>query len=126
VARRIQAEPTEFSRKLVGKSVTCLTDGNNVSDIGISRDNSALSPEDIYQELDGATILSTGAQWRLSVWGIHQIGADRWIQMAVEAPSGRHELVLHMSRASRGRDALTSIDQWLGSPFPPSNVIHVF
>jgi len=75
--------------------------------------------------LDGATILTNGTLWRLSVWGIHQIGADRWVQTSVAAPSGQHELVLHMARGSRTRDALTSIDQWLGSPFPGNRIIHV-
>ena len=124
--RRIHAETSEFARKFAGKRVACLTDENNVPNIGNHRDVSAQSEEDIYRELDGATILSHGSTWRLSIWGIHQIGADRWVQMSVGAASGCHELVLHMARASRTRDALTSIDQWLGSAFPTSRVIHVF
>jgi len=126
VPRRIHAEPSDFARKFSGKSVSCLTDENNLPNIGNGRDNSAQSPEDIYQELDSATILASGAVWRLSVWGIHQIGSERWIQLSAEAASARHELVLHMSKAGRSRDALTSIDQWLGSPFPASRVIEVF
>ncbi len=124
--RRIHAETSEFTRKFVGKKVACLTDENNVPNIGNYRDSSAQSQDDIYQELDGATILSNGSTWRLSIWGIHQVGADRWVQMSVGTASGCHELVLHMARASRGRDALTSIDQWLASPCPTSRVIHVF
>ena len=124
--RRIHAQSSEFARKFADKRVACLTDANNLPNIGNYRDNSAQSQEDIYQELDGATILSNGSTWRLSVWGIHQIGADRWVQMSVGTASACHELVLHMARASRSRDALTSIDQWLASAFPTSRVIHVF
>jgi hypothetical protein len=124
VPRRIHAEASEFTRNSqVRKLPAC--DGNNVPDIGNYRDNSAQSGK-TFTRLDGATILSNGSTWRLSIWGIHQIGADRWVQMSVGTASGCHELVLHMARASRSRDALTSIDQWLASPCPTSRVIHVF
>ena len=84
-----------------------------------------MSSEDTFRELDGASVLYGDVVWRLSVWGIHQIGTELWVQMSVAAGAAHHDLVLHMAHGARGRDAVASIEAWLESPFPASQILHV-
>jgi hypothetical protein len=78
-----------------------------------------------YRELDGATVHHAGSAWRLCIWGIHQVGNERWIQMSASNGSVDHDLVLHAGQGARTSQLLASIEAWLACPLFPGGIIHV-
>ena len=84
-----------------------------------------LSPDDICRELDGARIHSNDVDWQIKVWGVHQSGGQHWVQISADAAAAHHDLVLHMTGEALVRDALESIEVWLRSVLPISQIIHV-
>jgi hypothetical protein len=85
---------------------------------------SAASVEELYKELDGAFVRDHGLTSRLCVFGIHEVGAERWIQMSA-AGSTVHRLVLHVTQTARSREVIASIEARLASPVSTSDIIHI-
>ena len=86
--------------------------------------HSAESPEEIYQELDGARARQGGLTWRLRIYAIHEVGAERWIQLAA-AGATVYELVVQATHAARSCDVIASIEAWLADPVSTSRVIRL-
>jgi hypothetical protein len=85
---------------------------------------SEASVEELYQELDGAVVHDHGLTSRLCVLGIHEVGAERWIQMSADG-STVHNLVLHVAHTARRRDLIASIEAQLANPVSTSDIIHI-
>ena len=80
----------------------------------------------IFDELDGALVLQAGIRWELRIWGIHEIGVERWIQMSASGGSTKHDLVLRLACSARVPDIVASLESWLGCLTPASRIIQVF
>ena len=78
----------------------------------------------LYRELDGAIVRRADANWPLSVYAIHETGADRWIQLAADG-SGEHDLIVHATSATSTDDIIASVEAWLADPGSSGRVLHV-
>jgi hypothetical protein len=85
---------------------------------------SAASPQELYNELDGALARQGELAWRLRVSAIHEVGADRWIQLSAAGSTGC-DLVLQVTQAARSTDVIASVEAWLADPVATSRVIHL-
>ena len=77
------------------------------------------------RQIESATISHSGLTWRLKVWGIHQIGAERWVQMSASDQLHHHDLVVHLASDADPSDAVATLATWLRSPIPDGQIIHV-
>lgn len=129
MARRIQSKTIDFRPKFVDLAPHASVDGTPSTQKGERSYTTTpveTPSEDIFQVLDGATVKSDIGAWHLSVWGIHQIGTEQWLQLSATASSAREDLVVHMGQGTRVRDALASVEAWLGYPAAgQSRIIHV-
>ena len=127
--RRTNVDPHGFLPKSIGSASPVLNGGRTRSHFGnrdaTSGNGTFTTADDICRELDGATFHNHGEDWQIKVWGIHQTGVDSWIQISADAAAAHHDLVLHMTGEALVRDAIESIDGWLGSVLPSSHIIHV-
>ncbi len=82
------------------------------------------SYEDLFQQLDGASVRTDASTWHLEVYGVHKLGAHRWVQVAL-AGSPNFDLVVQISRTSAPTDAITAIEAWLEDPDPTRRVLQV-
>ena len=78
----------------------------------------------LYRQLDGAIVRRAEANWPLSVYAIHETGADRWIQLTA-AGSGERDLIVHATAAARSDEIIASVEAWLADPASSGRVIHV-
>jgi hypothetical protein len=82
------------------------------------------SVQALYRELDGAIVRRAEANWPLSVYAIHDTGADRWIQLAAPG-SGRHDVIVRATTATTSEDIIASVEAWLADPVARTRVIHL-
>ena len=79
----------------------------------------------MFEQLESAALPHSGLMWRLRVWGIHQIGSDRWVQLSASDQLHQHDLIVHLGPDARASDVVAALGSWLSSAIPDSRVIHV-
>jgi hypothetical protein len=80
--------------------------------------------EDLSRELDGVMVRSGGSLWRLLVFAIHDMGAERWIQLSAIGVE-TYDLVLHAKEPVPTDRLIASIEAWIAAPALTDRLIHV-
>ena len=80
--------------------------------------------ETLYRELDGAVARHAGTTCTVNVYGIHDMGTERWIQLSV-AGDRACDLIVRAARAVSSAAVLGSIETWLANPRPDGRNIRV-
>jgi hypothetical protein len=84
----------------------------------------ACNSEDLSHELDGVMVRSGGSIWRLLVFAIHDMGAERWIQLSAIGVE-TYDLVLHAKEPVPIERFIASIEAWIAAPALTDRLIHV-
>jgi len=128
VPRRIQSRTVDFRPKFVDLAAQAsagLVVSTQNGETSYTTDHADTVSEDIFRVLDGATVQGHAGSWHLSVWSVHEVGAERWLQLSATTTSSREDFVVHMAPGTQTRDALACIEAWLGYPASQNRVIHV-
>jgi hypothetical protein len=80
--------------------------------------------EALYRDLDGAVARHAGTTCTVNVYGIHDMGTERWIQLSV-AGDRACDLIVRAARTASSSAVLGSIETWLANPRPDGRNIHV-
>jgi hypothetical protein len=80
--------------------------------------------EELSHDLDSVTVRSAGSIWRLLVFAIHDMGAERWIQLSAIGVE-TYDLVLHAKGPVPIDRFITSIEAWIADPTLTDRLIHV-
>jgi hypothetical protein len=128
MARRSQHTSPAFPKNFVdhcGEAGHGLPTTGQFGSVGYTSRTSPPSLDDIYRELDGAVVHQDSLSWQLRILGIHEAGAERWIQLTAASGPLEHDLVLHMNPGARTANVITSIEEWFDTPVLAGRIIDV-
>jgi hypothetical protein len=79
---------------------------------------------DLYSALDGHHATVLGRRWQIAVYGIHEGGGRRWVQLAVEERPGQH-LTVSLAPTDGIRHVLLTLGAWLARASESAGVRNV-
>ena len=120
--RSITAEFRDYTPQSAGtRFPTIHSEGKNSYTPGASA-----ATDDLCEQLENSFIELSNRRWHLTVWGVHEKGADRWVQLsAATNGSVQRDVVLHVKADARPSEVISSIEAWLAGMFDSTQIIHV-
>ena len=85
----------------------------------------SVATDDLCEQLENAVIELGNRRWHLTVWGVHDKGADRWVQLSAADGLAQRDVVLHVKPDARRVDVMSSIQAWLAGLIDANQIIHV-
>jgi hypothetical protein len=85
-----------------------------------------LATQELFLTLDGNYTTVLGQEWRIEVYGIHEQGGHRWIQLSVAGRPGQL-LTVSLEPTDGIRHVLMALGTWIAQGFGPTviRVAHV-
>ena len=83
---------------------------------------SRVSPDDLFQELDGHRLSTNGRDWDVRVFSVTDANDSRWIQLALEGQEHK-VLTLRLAPTQDSRYAFDALSCFLADPQTTGNVL---
>jgi hypothetical protein len=87
------------------------------------RRGAALSPEQLFDNLDGRMISAGGRNWLVEVYSVCVEKGATWLQVGLEGASSV-SVLMRMARDEGPAHAIRYLSSWLGNPADRSHIVN--
>jgi hypothetical protein len=72
-----------------------------------------MKADQVFQTLDGPTLMVSGQRWRVEVFSVFDDADDRWIQIGLEGPAQHYMLTLLFAAGAGPEEVFNTLKSWL-------------